>query len=56
MDIGNKEKKGEPVGYENIANGLPAFIKALKNDSELLAKVKTGVAKALAADSEAAKS
>ena len=56
MDLGNKDKKGEPVGYENIANGLPAFIKALKNDSELLAKVKTGVAKALAADSEAAKS
>jgi hypothetical protein len=54
MDLGNKDKYDRPVGYENVANGLPAFIAALKEDPELMTKVKAGVQKALDADAEAA--
>lgn len=57
LDLGNiDEKTKEPVGYENVANGLTAFKTLLKNDSVLLAKVKAGVQKALDADAEAARS
>jgi recombination protein RecA len=56
MDLGNVDKDKKPVGYEFLANGIKALTKALKENPELLAKVKAGVQKALDADSEAAKS
>jgi recombination protein RecA len=56
LDLGNKDKKGEPIGYENVANGLSNFKALLKKDEALLAKVKAGVQKALDADAEAARS
>jgi recombination protein RecA len=56
LDLGNKDKKGEPLGYENVANGLANFKALLKKDPVLLAKVKAGVQKALDADAEVARS
>jgi recombination protein RecA len=56
MDLGNLDKKEQPVGPENIANGLAALKKRLKDEPVLLAKVKAEVQKALDADAEAAKS
>jgi recombination protein RecA len=56
LDLGNKDKKGEPIGYENVANGMAAFKTLLKNDPAMLARVKAGVQKALDADAEAARS
>lgn len=43
------------IGGEKIANGLPNLKLALKERPELVAKVKDGIAKALAADAETAK-
>lgn len=55
LDLGNKDKNDKPIGYENVANGLKAFKEKLKNDPELLARVKAGVQKALDHDAEVAK-
>src|SRR5262249_412652 len=52
MDLGNKDKKGNPVGPENIANGLANLKAALKDKPELLERVKNGVATVLSHDAD----